>query len=495
MNDTEVIISLLDNSERLAFLAYLKKRNKRNDTKNIQLFNALINGSSEKIKSEITKNAYNVLKKRLTDRLIDFTAGSIIESEQSDQVAILKRLFLSQRLFKHKHYKTAFRQLLKAESKAIIISDYHLLNEIYRTFIQYSFHPLSPPQSDLFKAYKKNKVSFENDASLNIAYAILRKAFLSQSIDQKQLELNEVIATTFEQVGINNNVGYTFQTLNQIAEIADITGTHQRNYADTDLFFEKHLKDLKKGATDTEKQLTYHIKLIYLLAHIYFRKKKFKKSLQYLKDMYFQMNRYNSKYYELYKVKHTTLTALNFNYSGNNIQAAFLLDELKITTSQINSAEVGILNVILVRTVIHFQQEEFEEAKYKIAQLWQQDSWFINNMGLEWLLNKKFIEILLEIELGNTNLVDSLISALTRKKATYFKGATALALPFLKLVEAYHKHPNEVTSDKFQTLVESSFNWKPTEKEDLFFMSYYAWLKSKMTGKSVYEITLGFLDV
>ena len=63
MNDTEVIISLLSASERTAFVSHLKKRNKRNDTKNIQLFNALINGQSDGIKSQMNSNAYNVLKK------------------------------------------------------------------------------------------------------------------------------------------------------------------------------------------------------------------------------------------------------------------------------------------------------------------------------------------------------------------------------------------------------------------------------------------------
>jgi hypothetical protein len=186
--------------------------------------------------------------------------------------------------------------------------------------------------------------------------------------------------------------------------------------------------------------------------------------------------------------------ALNYNFSGNHVQAAVLLDELLPKTGEINYREKGILQAILARTVIHFQQEEFIKAKQMVAPLWQQDKWYIENLGLEWLINKKFIEILIAIELEDTNYADSLIGSLLRKRSVYFKGANSLAIPFLKLIETYHKNPQHAKTAAFEAQVESSFDWKPSEEEDLFFMSYYAWLKSKMTQKSLYKITLSFLE-
>lgn len=38
--------------------------------------------------------------------------------------------------------------------------------------------------------------------------------------------------------------------------------------------------------------------------------------------------------------------------------------------------------------------------------------------------------------------------------------------------------------------VETSFEWIEKEKEDLQAMSYYAWLKSKMTKRDFYEVLL-----
>jgi hypothetical protein len=491
MTDEEVYISLLSSSERIAFVAHLNKRNKRSDTKNIHLFSALVKGKPEEIKLGMTANAYSVLKKRLTDRLADFAAGCLIETEQTIVVEITKILVLSQRLFKLNEFKTGYKQLRKAELKAKEVSEYHLLNEIYHTYIQYSYHELSPVQEELFEAYEQNKKAYDNYANLTMVYALVRKAFQNQ--EQKQLDLDTLISQSFTVFGITNSEGYTFQSLSQIAEIVDIYGSHTRNYYGTDLFFEKHLNQLQGSKLDTEKQLPFHINLLYLVAHIYFRKKDFTKSMHYLNSMHTQMQRYNHKYYEIYKIRYTTLLALTQNFSGNWKEASILLDEIVIKNGLKHDSESGILQAILARSVIHLQQEEHTEAKQTIAKLWQQDSAYLDSMGFEWLINKKFIEILIAIELGDSDYVDSLIASLLRKRAVYFKGANSLAFPFLKLIEAYHKNPEFVKTKEFESQVESTFEWKPSEEEDLFFISYYAWLKSKMIQKPVYELTLSFL--
>ena len=493
MDRLNVLISLLSKTEQNAFVNYLKKRNKRKDTKNIQLFNAIKSGHSDQIRSTMNNNAFNILKKRLSDQLVNYTTNQIIEKEQTDAIEIIKHIVLSQKLFKHKQYKTAFWQLKKAESKAKSVGDHHALNEIYQIFIQYSYHPLSPDQEDLFTAFEQNKKAYLNGANLNIVYASVRKAFQYHNYQQKPINLDHLISNNLKRFGIPESIGYTFKTLNQIAMIADIEGSFNRNYFKIDLFFEKYLTKLKGGPTDTEKELIDHINLLYLMGNIYFRKKNFKKSILYLKDMQSQMRRYDNKYYDLFDTLHTTLLALNYNFIGEPIKAADLLDQLSARTNLMNTEKPDHFLAILTRIMIYFQQEEFKIAKQLLAKLNHQDSWYIKHIGLEWLLNKKFIEILLEIELGSISYVDVLINRLMRKQDVYFTGASTSALHFLKLIEAYHKNPENVEKQEFKTRVESTFNWKPTEEEDLFFISYYSWLKSKMIKKPLYEVTLSFL--
>ncbi|WP_189663328.1 MULTISPECIES: hypothetical protein [unclassified Polaribacter] len=63
-------------------------------------------------------------------------------------------------------------------------------------------------------------------------------------------------------------------------------------------------------------------------------------------------------------------------------------------------------------------------------------------------------------------------------------------ITFLKLVEVYYKNPEIISDPEFHQKVENSFLWIEREKEDIFMMSFFAWLKAKMTKQEVYLVTL-----
>ena len=63
-------------------------------------------------------------------------------------------------------------------------------------------------------------------------------------------------------------------------------------------------------------------------------------------------------------------------------------------------------------------------------------------------------------------------------------------MTFIGLVNRYYEHPKEVVSESFKTEVAGSFNWLGKEQEDIFVMSFYAWLKAKMLNEDIYMVTL-----
>ncbi|NOQ72879.1 MAG: hypothetical protein GQ574_12790 [Crocinitomix sp.] len=490
-NTAKTLLSLLSENEKLGFQYHLKKRNKRPDARNIQLFKDLQKDQGYKLQEEIGLNAYNVLNKRLTDRLIDYTAGCILAKENTSEVEIMKLIILSRKLFSFKAYKAAFKLLQLAKKKASKIQHYHLLNEIYHSLIEHSYHEYAPDQNEVISEFQLNKKAFENQSNLNMAYAVIRKEFHDHERQAAPFNLSTIIEDNFKKFNIQTDVGYNFKSLYQIAEMTDISGALRKNYFGVDLFFEQQIKKIKGGPLDNEDQLIYHIDLVYLIAHIYFRKKDFDQSLAHLDNMMVQMTRFNKRYYTTRIAKHQTLFALNHNFKGNYEVAETALDILSTPIKGEISRE--LLQAELARIMIHIQQEELLQAKKALGALKRSDSWYMDNIGTEWLLNKKFIEILLHIELGNTGLVDSRVNSLMRKKEAFFKGSTAQGLVFLKLIKTYHQNPQLVTSSEFMAKVEKAFEWKPTEEEDLFLISFYAWLKSKMTKQPLYETTLNLV--
>lgn len=89
-------------------------------------------------------------------------------------------------------------------------------------------------------------------------------------------------------------------------------------------------------------------------------------------------------------------------------------------------------------------------------------------------------------------------SRLISFKRNYFKHLSAInqerVVSYLKLIEIYYKKPEIVTTIEFYNRVEKSFNWIDRKNEDIFLMSFYAWLKAKMTQKNVFKVTLDLIN-
>ena len=380
--------------------------------------------------------------------------------------------------------------LFKAENEAVKIDHYSLLNEIYHTLIEYSHLSTTINQEELFRKIEVNNERFMNQERLNMVYAVVRSEFRNNDKISNQIDLEALLKSNYEKFGVSSKEGYSFQSLYQLAMISDIVGSQAKNYHAVDLFFIDKINELRGGEGDTEKMLIYHIDLLYSVANIYFRKKQFELSLNYLELMHEQMQRFNQKYHKEKFDKYTVLVALNLNFTNRYSDAESMLDEL-LTLSKPDSHLIAKLT----RCMIHFQQGDLDKAASITSKLQRTDSWYEKTVGSEWLLNKRFIEIILHIELGDHDYVDSRIFSLVRKYGDTFRNdLTNPVLPFLKLIKVYFQNPEIATTKDFKELVETTIPWKSMEEEDIFFICFYAWLKSKMEQTPVYITTLNLIN-
>jgi hypothetical protein len=488
MSEIKEVISLLSSAEERKFIAHLGARNKRHDTRNVDLFKALIQNNEDRIKKKIGDNAFNVLKKRLFDRLLDFMATATLESEASAEGSIIKQILIARKLFSFEKFKVAFRILYKAEKEALKMDHFALLSEIYHTLTEHSHQDMSINHEALFRKVESNNQSFIGQERLNMVYAVVRRAFLENEQDSKSIDLKEILDSNYSKYGISPEQGYSFKSLYQIAMMADIAGAHAKDYYSVDLFFVDKIKEMQGGEGDTEKMLIYHIDLLYSVANIYLRKKKFETSLNYLELMHSEMQRFNQKFHQKRMVKYTTLVALNLNFTGEHKQASILLEEM-FELKGLHEDE--LLSAKLARAMIHFQQGELEHVSKILSKFQSTDKWYERHIGNEWVLNKRFIEILLYIELGDVDYVDSRVTSLTRKYGEMFKSnENDPVLPFLKLVRMYFNQPDIVQTEVFKKQIEATIPWKSVEQEDIFFMCFYAWMKAKTIDRTVYDVTL-----
>lgn len=498
MTDLNTIVSTFSTDEQQQFIKYLEKKNKRNDAKNIQLFKLLAKEelTSKELCTTLYKKdnkvAYHALRKRLYQSLIDFIANTNLEEENSIDMQIIKYILASRTFLINKQYKIAYDILDKAEGLAQEHSLFPILNEIYHTKIQYAYLNPSIDISALVSQFKSNQKNHFLEEELNMVYAKIRQTLNDMTYKGEVLDFQTILNTTLEEHNISFNDSMSFKSLYQLMKIVSISAFVTNDYLKIEPFLLETYTKIKTHKLK-EKQLYYHIQIVHIIANTLFRNKKFKESLTFLDAMKNLMESQRRKHFKSFEQKHQLLRSLNLNYSGNQKEAIACLEHFKQTK---HPDIESVLDIQLSLVMFYMQSSKFKDALHIFSKFYHTDKYYTEKAGKEWVLKKNLMEIILHIELGNIDLVESRLLSFKRNYNSYLKKIDQeRVIIYLKLITHYYKHPETANTQAFKNKVENSFNWIEAEQEDIFVMSFFAWLKSKMENKSLYETTLQLVKI
>jgi hypothetical protein len=497
MIDIKSIIDTLNSEEQQKFITYLHQKNKRKDAKNVQLFKLLSNSDSDSkvICKQLYKtgksNAYHALRKRLFQSLIDFTANKNLEDENSIDMQIIKYVLASRTYLLQNNYDIAYKILDKAERLADEHLLFPILNEIYHTKIQYAPNYPKVDLDTLISKQKENQKKHQLEDQLNMVYAKLKTVLNEINYEGKvinfETELNQILKASH----IELNESLSFKSLYQILAIANISALVTTSYFQIEDFVLKSYAILK-GRKDTEKQLYYQIQIVYIIANTLFRNKKFEASLNYINEMEQLMNLKKGRYHKEFILKKTLLESLNFNYTNHQKDAISLVEN--IIDKKHDDLE-ALLDLHLSLLMFYFQMEDYTKTKSILSKFYHTDQWYIEKAGIDWVIKKNVAEILLYIELQEDNLLYSRLKSFKRRYTSYLKQIEQQRiLTFLNFVEAYYKNPETLYTEKFKDKLEASFEWTTIYKEDIFVISFYAWLKNKIEQGHLYKTTLQLIN-
>lgn len=481
MNTILALLQALTKEEQQEFQLFLKRKNRRGDTKNLFLLKLLESGKTENLDIALygkpAKNAYHALCKRLQDSLIDFIASKGLAQESSEELDLLKLLLASRIFFERKQHKVAFKTLEKAEKNAQLIDVHPILNEIYHTKIQYAHLNPRWHLTEIVKAADENMHRLQQESHLNMAYASIKL----QLKQEKHKTIDAIISEAFSNFHIEINETMTYKSLFQLMEVTATAAKLQSDYHTIAPFMTTIYDIIRKKGAIADKHRYYHISILNLMALSNFRNKQFDQCQRFIQEMETEMEKGRRAFYNRFVEKLCVLKALRLNYTGKAKEALEVLQLFKGTS----------LDIALIHLMCLFQQEQFQEAYTKLQLLNHTDDWYEKKTGWQWVLKKGLIEILLLIELDKLDLV---LLKVQRFKRRFTKPLKRLGeervLTFMELILQYYEQPTLGHSDHFKTVVERSFTWIGREKEDVFVMSFYAWLKSKMEGKNLYQTTL-----
>jgi len=492
MNAIHEIINLMDSFDKKAFESHLKDKNKRNDVQNIKLFKLLETDDIITINKIYGTNnaAYHALNKRLYDNLVSFMANRTFVNNTGEAHEALRLLVVSRLFLEHKLTKTAFKCLYKAEAKAADLEHFSLLNEIYHTQIQYAHLNPQLALNVVIEKFTANKEKLNREEQLNLGYALLRRELAQIVHEGKVIDFREFIIGTMGSLGVSLIEILTFKSLYQILFIANEYASLNSNFTLVEPFVQKSYNFINGKEEMAGKQLYYHIYILYFMANIHFRNRRFTESEAMLQLMHAQMLLQNKRYYPLFYLRYFLMVSLNKNYNGEPENALAIAEKaLKDAEKKADPVDVNDLRLAII--VFCLQQENRAVSKY-MRQYVHTDSWYEKKLGMVYAIRKSLVEILMHIQLENTELALSRLKSFKRRYKKYLAEVNETRVTnYVLLLEKYVLKPEIATTSAFKQTIETMI--QPNVQEDIFILSFLGWLLAKAYKKPVYEVTLGLM--
>lgn len=486
------VINQFSKEESTAFKAYLRAKNKRKDTKNLELYSLLKKGTSLKtidtaLYGSPNRNAYHALSKRLQDNLIDFIASRSFETETSQDMQVYKWILTARILYEQNIPEPAQKLLLKASKKARALDLYTALIESDHTQLQYShLHP-DINLNSLTKVAQENRQLFIKQEQLNMAYAHIKRAL---TFDEQLL--NKGIQATVEEIlnafNIQLDKNFTFKSLYQLLEIINTAAHLEHNFTAALPFISKTYDLIQQKTITKDKHQYYHIQVLYYMANAHFRVRDFSRARSYLDRMQEEMTSSRKALKKRFTEDHLLVHALTLNYSGQSQKAITALAKHVISNKKNNPNPDCILTLV----VCHTQQENYKTALTILNTLTHTPTWYEQRYGIDWMIKKELLTLILFYELEYLDLVQSYLRRFKRKYKNIMESEVRLK-NFISVFSKLFNDPNVLGESRFRESIKSTFTKDSLKDEDIFMLSFFAWIKAKLNRRPLYQTTLSLL--
>ncbi|WP_342645967.1 hypothetical protein [Mucilaginibacter sp. CSA2-8R] len=493
MNSLSDLIKLLTVSDKKQFKQFLHQKNKRQDVKNLQLFNLIETDDIDRLNklydSKKNKDAYHALCKRLQDNLLIFLSQKTFENTNSDAHEALRLLVVGRFLLENDNIKIAFKCLDNAENIAVQLEQFNLLNELLLLKLQYAHLSGAEDLEILTARFTRNQLQMQREAKLNIAYAFLRQQLQQIHLNGKVVNLTALMIATIRKYKISVQDLMTYKSVYQILFIANEYAAIQQNYGLIERYINRTDQFIQNKPGDKQAYLFYHISILYYLANFYLRQRQFTKSRSYLQKMAGLMET-DQRYYALFYLRYKLLQALNLFFTGSADDAISMLQESlsKIKLSS-KPEEVEDLRICLAMFLALCNDKG---SLKQLTLLTRTDAWYEKKMGMLWTIRKNLMEMLIQAQFANIDLAMSRLNSFRRRYKKYLlKTSEDRVLQFLKLVEKYLLQPNVVSETSYKNAVLSLLTKEGDS--DIFTLSFIAWLIARCEKQTAYEVVLTVL--
>ena len=511
MDDLRTTLLTLSTDERRDFGVFIQRQRRKSGRLDSRLYELLLQAKELKPEKLVAKLypdepnpvAYYALRKRLMRHLTDYL---LLRQRQLDTTAaatVRGHLTLAQYLFEAGIPRLAWNTLRKAEKLGRESEQHEQLNAVYNLQIQYASSPHAEPLDEILPRYRLNKKAADEEERANIADSVLRQRLRgSRAQGRAMVPADSILHQVLAEYDLQEAFARSPSLLSRLMSITRNAMLVRRDFAAFAAFIERCYKLMERRHGFAPAQRGHQLKLLYMLAHALYRSRRFAESVAYLGQAQELLATGPGRQFGEHAPRFTLLLAANQSFLQRNTESIGLLEALLVGPKPLT--ENNELAVRLQLTFHYFAEGKFAKANQTLLTLNRTDHWLEQHLGLEWMLNRNIGEMLIQVELGNTEVALARLRALDRGIREQFPAVPATAdapavpaggvyqpvLSYLALVRELVGNPHVTQERPFGNRVMHLPPFISEEREDLQVISFYAWLKARLVQRPYYEVLL-----
>lgn len=491
MDNLEKVITSMTKKDADSFVSFLQEQKlARKDLMLFRLLSADIDIPPERIIKAIygrsNSNAYHSLRKRLLNQLTSFFLRQSVSGEPDDLNLALSALRIGRQMLIKNIPTVAAYYLKRAEVLAIRNQQPDVLDRIYNFQISHS-EELNISVEEVAEKWQQNTIQLQKHQKLNIAYAIIRKQLAAARSEGTTLDPEVVINSVFNDFAISAEEANNAAFMHRVVSMARSAIISTKDYYRFEPFLLRIYSGLRRVNAFGKKDAEFELGFIFMIVHVFYRNRKFDEMRNWLEKMCAVMPMRDFRHSEYY-TKYIALSAALSGFTGHNEDAIGLVK----STLQDRSLRIPLtekLNFQLNLSVFYFQSGEFKKSNKTLIDIAHSDKWLESKMGKEWRFKKNLIEVIVQCELGNYEIALRQLNSIQKYYSQFFKHPIYVrAQLFIGFIRKLILNPEIATAADFASEVENAGMAWPSEKEDIQAITFFCWLKSKMTGRRYYDV-------
>ena len=492
------LVAALTNKE-VDELLHLLQTNKSTASKEAELLKALRRYPDAKPR-ELSMRLYKAEKsealratrKRLTSKLIHYTAALRVDADENSPDAMVGHVLAARWLIDRNLPQAALALLNKAEEEARNARRYALLDNIYLILIDHAGE-LGIQAAEVVNRWTLNRKHYDTYCRIKFAEAVVHDELEVVRRGDCPPEPETIVEPVLRSISITPEEAANPHLQLALVSIVRRAYASVKRYDVIAPFVERTYASLVQQGSFTPATANVQTRFLYMQAHALYRTRNFVRCLKVLDEFFTLIHRQTGKRHPLFG-RAVLLEAALRSYTGENARAIELLEQT-LNDGEALIDERDRVNIRLNLAVYHFNAENFRAARKYLSQTAMSDARTDRLMGKEWRFKRGMIEFIVQYELGETDLALAMIRRLQEGFASYLvHPAYESAGAFLAFVKRLIVEPDEVTTETFREQIKRTAMVVGPSRDDLQGQAFFAWLHSKMVGRSYYDLLVERLN-